>query len=56
MKTNLLTGGKCLILSGLLLLAAQAMQAQFNFITNNGAIIITGYTGPAGAGDHPGLD
>ena len=24
------------------------MQAQFNFITNNGAIIITGYTGPAG--------
>ncbi|HXR04619.1 MAG TPA: leucine-rich repeat protein [Verrucomicrobiae bacterium] len=48
MKTNLLTGGKWPILLGLLLLAAQTTQAQFNFITNNGAIIITGYTGPTG--------
>ncbi len=48
MKTNRLTGGTWPILLGLLLLAAQATQAQFNFITNNGAIIITGYTGPGG--------
>jgi len=48
MKTNLLTGGIWPILSGLLLLTAQATQAQFDFITNNGAIIITGYTGPGG--------
>jgi len=48
MKINLLTGGKLPILSGLLLLAAQATQAQFTYITNNGAIIITGYTGPGG--------
>jgi len=49
MKTNRLTGGKCPIVLGLLLLAAQATQAQFTYITNNGAIIITGYTGPGGA-------
>src|SRR5208337_4886623 len=48
MKTNLLTGGKWPILLGLLLLTAQAAQAQFNYITNNGSIIITGYTGPTG--------
>jgi hypothetical protein len=48
MKTNLLTGGKWLILSGLLLLAAQATQAQFTYVTNNGSITITGYTGPGG--------
>ena len=48
MKTNLLTGGKGAMLSGLLLLAAPAVHAQFNYITNNGTIIITGYTGPSG--------
>src|SRR6185436_16404393 len=26
-----------------------ALQAQFNYVTNNGTIIITGYTGPGGA-------
>ena len=48
MKINLLTGGSWAMLSGLLLLATQTSQAQFNYITNNGAIIITGYTGPTG--------
>ena len=34
----------------LLLLALPAVvQAQFTFTTNNGAITITGYTGPGGA-------
>jgi hypothetical protein len=33
----------------LLLLTAPAAQAQFDFITNNGTAIITGYTGPGGA-------
>jgi len=33
----------------LLLLTAAAAQAQFDFITNNGAAIITGYEGPGGA-------
>jgi hypothetical protein len=33
----------------LLFLTAAAAQAQFDFITNNDAIIITGYTGPGGA-------
>jgi hypothetical protein len=38
-------------LSGLLLLLALpvAVQAQFTFVTNNGAITITAYTGPGGA-------
>ena len=36
------------ILSGLLLLSAQAAQAQFLCTTNNGAITITGYTGAGG--------
>ena len=48
MKTNLLTGGTWAILSGLLLLAAPATQAQFTYVTNSGAIIITGYIGPSG--------
>jgi BspA type Leucine rich repeat region (6 copies)/PKD domain len=48
MKINLLTGGNRAMLSGLLLLAAPAAQAQFNYITNNATIIITGYTGPSG--------
>ena len=54
MKINLFTGGKRLILSGLLLLAAQAAQAQFTYLTNNGSIIITGYTGPSGPVTIPG--
>jgi hypothetical protein len=33
----------------LLLALPAAVQAQFNFTTNNGAITITGYTGPGGA-------
>jgi hypothetical protein len=38
-----------LLLPVLLLLALPAVvQAQFTFITNNGAITITGYTGPGG--------
>jgi PKD repeat protein len=37
------------LLSLLLFLTAQAALAQFDFITNNGAAIITGYTGPGGA-------
>ena len=48
MKINLLTGGNWAMLSGALLLAAPAALAQFNYITNNGTIIITGYTGPTG--------
>lgn len=54
MKTNRFTGGKWAMLSGLLLLAAPATQAQFNFITNSGTIIITGYTGPSGPVTIPG--
>ena len=42
------------ILPLLLLLALpEAVQAQFTFTTNNGAITITGYTGPGGAVDIP---
>ena len=38
----------------LALLALPAVvQAQFNYTTNNGAITITGYTGPGGAVDIP---
>ena len=33
----------------LLLTLPAAMQAQFSYTTNNGAITITGYTGPGGA-------
>ncbi len=38
------------LLPALLLLLAlpEAVQAQFTFTTNNGAITITGYTGPGG--------
>ncbi len=32
----------------LLLMLSATVQAQFNYITNNGAITITGYTGPGG--------
>src|ERR1035438_9088035 len=47
MKTNDLTTAT---LVALLLLAAPVMvQAQFTYTTNNGAITITGYTGPGGA-------
>ena len=31
-----------------------AVQAQYNYTTNNGAITITGYTGPGGAVTIPG--
>ena len=48
MKIKLVTGGKWLILSGWLLLAAQASQAQFTYVTDNGTIVVTGYTGPSG--------
>lgn len=38
------------LLPVLLLLTLPApVQAQFTFTTNNGAITITGYTGPGGA-------
>jgi len=33
----------------LLFASALSVQAQFNFVTNNGAITITAYTGPGGA-------
>src|SRR5258706_5243880 len=33
----------------LLLTLPAVVQAQFNYTTNNGAITITGYTGPGGA-------
>ena len=40
----------------LVLLALPAVvQAQFTFITNNGSITITGYTGPGGAVAIPGM-
>ncbi len=48
MQTNLLTGGIGSLVLGFLLLAASPTQAQFTYITNNGAIVITGYTGPSG--------
>jgi hypothetical protein len=42
--------GQHLVLALLLLLAwAPVVHAQFNYTTNNGAITITGYTGPGGA-------
>ena len=42
--------GIILTISGLLLLAKPAgVQAQFNYTTNNGTIVITGYTGSGGA-------
>jgi hypothetical protein len=37
---------RVLLLVGLLLTLPALAWAQFNFVTNNGAIIITGYTGP----------
>jgi hypothetical protein len=38
----------CPVLLASLLLSAPAVQAQFTFTTNNGAITITGYTGSGG--------
>ena len=38
----------------LVLALPAAVQAQYNFTTNNGAITITGYTGPSGAVIIPG--
>jgi len=38
----------CLLVAALLAMPA-TVQAQFSYITNNGTITITGYTGPAGA-------
>ena len=37
------------IMLSLLLALPAAVQAQFNYTTNNGSITITGYTGPGGA-------
>jgi PKD repeat protein len=48
MKTTRFTGRKWPVLLGLALLAAPAAQAQFTYVTNNGTITITGYTGPSG--------
>ena len=42
------TSGWLVLLSTCLLLQPTAVQAQFNFTTNNGAITITGYTGSGG--------
>jgi hypothetical protein len=39
----------------LLLLAAPAARAQFDFVTNNDTAIITGYTGPGGAVTIPSI-
>jgi len=48
MKANLFAGGIGYVVLGFLLLATSPTQAQFTYITNNGAIVITGYTGPTG--------
>jgi Na+-translocating ferredoxin:NAD+ oxidoreductase RnfD subunit len=49
MKTGKLIGRRILLLAALIALALPAtLQAQFTFITNNGAITITKYTGPGG--------
>src|ERR1035437_6595132 len=46
----IITNRATILLSLLLLLTLPAVvQAQFTFTTNNGAITITGYTGPGGA-------
>jgi hypothetical protein len=45
MKLNLL---QAYLLSATLLAVPATLQAQFNFMTNNGAITITGYTGSDG--------
>jgi BspA type Leucine rich repeat region (6 copies) len=37
------------LLCAVLLMLPAVAQAQFTFTTNNGAITITGYTGPGGA-------
>src|SRR5512140_883590 len=38
-----------------LLALSPAVQAQFTYATNNDTITITGYTGPGGAVDIPGI-
>src|SRR6266581_1921859 len=44
------------VLHLVVLLALPAMaRAQFTYITNNGTITITGYTGPGGAVTIPGV-
>jgi len=48
MKINLHAGGIGSVVLGILFLAASPTQAQFTYLTNNGAIIITGYVGPTG--------
>ena len=40
--------GKILVSLLLFLVGPSVVQGQFNFVTNNGAITITGYTGPGG--------
>ena len=42
------------VLLGILLFAASAAQAQYNYTTNGGGITITGYTGPGGVVTIPG--
>src|SRR6266403_63548 len=39
---------KIIVLALALLALPAVVQAQFNYTTNNGAITITGYTGPGG--------
>src|ERR1039457_4658587 len=47
MKTGMLIRGRILLLAAIISLALPAtLQAQFTFVTNNGAITITKYTGP----------
>lgn len=54
MATTRFTARARPVLLGLFLLAVPAAQAQFAYVTNNGAIIITGYTGPGGPVTIPG--
>ena len=46
---------QCWLVGAVLLISPAATQAQFIFTTNNGAIMITGYTGPGGAVSIPGV-
>jgi len=51
MKTDLFScsyTSKLLLPLLLILMLPFAVQAQFNYVTNSGAITITGYTGPGG--------
>ncbi len=49
MKTKLFPRSGTALVGLLWLAMAPGVQAQFNYTTNNGAITITGYTGPGGA-------